>query len=122
MSEIIIVIAKLSAFTFIVTSMLAMGLSLTIKQIVDPLRNVRVVLLAPLANVLNMDDELPSFLHLPHLDSWRVLGFLGLILVVFLLALGAEVLIMGPDLRADGLQEKPGLTLVVPGRTPSRGE
>ena len=56
-----------------------------------------------MANVLDMDDELPGFLHLPHLDSWRVLGFLGLILIVFLLALGAEVLITGPDLRADGL-------------------
>ena len=50
MSEIITVIAQLSAFTFIITSMLAMGLSLTIKQILDPLRNVRVVLLALLAN------------------------------------------------------------------------
>ena len=50
MSEIIGVIAQLSALTFILTSMLAMGLSLTIKQIVDPLRNVRVVLLALLAN------------------------------------------------------------------------
>ena len=56
-----------------------------------------------IANVLELDDVLPNFLHLPHLDSWRVLGFLGLILIVFLLALGAEVLIMGPDLRADGL-------------------
>jgi hypothetical protein len=55
------------------------------------------------ANVLDLDDELPGLLHLPHLDSWRVLGFLGLILIVFLLALGAEVLIKGPDLRADGL-------------------
>lgn len=55
------------------------------------------------ANVLDMDDELPGFLHLPHLDSWRVLGFFGLVLVVFLLALGAEVLIVGPDLRPDGL-------------------
>jgi hypothetical protein len=57
------------------------------------------------ANLLNMDDELPDFLHLPHLDSWRVLGLLGLILIVFLLALGAEVMIMEPDLRADGLHE-----------------
>lgn len=56
-----------------------------------------------MANVLELDDALPGLLHLPHLDSWRVLGFLGLILVVFLLALGAEVLLMGPDLRADGL-------------------
>ena len=50
MSEIIGVIAKLSALTFILTSMLAMGLSLTVKQIVDPLKNVKVVLLALLAN------------------------------------------------------------------------
>jgi BASS family bile acid:Na+ symporter len=50
MSEIITTIAKLSAFTFIITSMLAMGLSLTVKQIVDPLRNVRMVLTALLAS------------------------------------------------------------------------
>jgi BASS family bile acid:Na+ symporter len=49
-TEIISVIAKISAFTFIITSMLAMGLSLTVKQILDPLRNVKVVLLALLAN------------------------------------------------------------------------
>jgi DNA-binding NarL/FixJ family response regulator len=55
------------------------------------------------ANVLDLDDELPDFLHLPHLDSWRVLGFFGLILIVFLLALGAEVMMLEPDLRADGL-------------------
>lgn len=55
------------------------------------------------ANVLDLDDELPNFLHLPHLDSWRVLGFLGVILVVFLLAIGVEVMIKGPDLRVDGV-------------------
>lgn len=50
MSEIITVIAQISALTFILTSMLAMGLSLTIKQIMDPLKEVRTVLLALLAN------------------------------------------------------------------------
>jgi BASS family bile acid:Na+ symporter len=50
MSEIITTIAKLSVFTFIITSMLAMGLSLTVKQIIDPLRNLRLVLLALLAS------------------------------------------------------------------------
>lgn len=50
MAEIIGVIAKISAFTFIITSMLAMGLSLTIKQILDPLRDIKVVLLALLAS------------------------------------------------------------------------
>lgn len=52
MSEIVLVIAQISALTFILTSMLAMGLSLTIKQIMDPLRDVRIVLLALLANFL----------------------------------------------------------------------
>ncbi len=50
MSEIVTVIAKISALTFILTSMLAMGLSLTVKQIVEPLKNVKVVLLALVAN------------------------------------------------------------------------
>ena len=52
MSDIITVIAQLSALTFIITSMLAMGLSLTVKQIMDPLRNTRLVLLALLANFI----------------------------------------------------------------------
>ena len=56
-----------------------------------------------LANVLDLDDALPNLLHLPHLDSWRVLGFLGIVLVAFLLAVGAEVLILGPNLQPDGV-------------------
>jgi BASS family bile acid:Na+ symporter len=52
MSEIISVIAQISALTFILTSMLAMGLSLTVKQIMDPLQNLRTVLLALLANFI----------------------------------------------------------------------
>ena len=43
MSEIITTIAKLSALTFIITSMLAMGLSLMVKQIMDSLRYVQVI-------------------------------------------------------------------------------
>jgi BASS family bile acid:Na+ symporter len=43
-------IAQLSGLVFVVTSMLAMGMSLTIAQIVEPLRSVRLVVLALLAN------------------------------------------------------------------------
>jgi BASS family bile acid:Na+ symporter len=43
-------IAALAGFLFIVSSMLAMGMSLTMAQILQPLRNVRLVLLALLAN------------------------------------------------------------------------
>lgn len=45
-SEFLQVIAGLSGVLFVVTSMLAMGLSLTVPQIVEPLRNVRLVILA----------------------------------------------------------------------------
>jgi len=43
-------IASLSGVLFVVTSMLAMGLSLTIPMILQPLRNVRLVVLALVAN------------------------------------------------------------------------
>ena len=44
------VIATLSGLLFVVASMLAMGLSLTMAQIVQPLKNVRLVVLALLGN------------------------------------------------------------------------
>ena len=43
-------IAALSGLLFIVTSMLAMGMGLTMTQILQPLKNVRLVILALLAN------------------------------------------------------------------------
>jgi len=43
-------IAKISGLLFVVSSMLAMGLSLTTTQIIAPLKNVRLVVLALLAN------------------------------------------------------------------------
>lgn len=50
MSEILQVIMQLSVLVFVIASMLSMGLSLTIKQIVAPLRNARLVILALAAN------------------------------------------------------------------------
>jgi BASS family bile acid:Na+ symporter len=52
MSEIIEVIMQLSVLVFVITSMLAMGLSLTVKQIIEPLRNARLVILALVANFI----------------------------------------------------------------------
>ncbi len=49
-SEFFQAVATLSGLLFIVTSMLAMGMSLTVAQILDPLKNVRLVVLALLAN------------------------------------------------------------------------
>jgi BASS family bile acid:Na+ symporter len=52
MSEILAVIMNLSVLVFVITSMLAMGLNLTVKQIVEPLRNTRLVILALFANFI----------------------------------------------------------------------
>jgi BASS family bile acid:Na+ symporter len=50
MSEILQVVAQLSVLVFVLSSMLAMGLSLTIAQIMEPLRNIKLVILALVAN------------------------------------------------------------------------
>ena len=50
MGEILEVIMMLSVLVFVITSMLAMGLSLTVAQIIAPLRNARLVILALVAN------------------------------------------------------------------------
>lgn len=50
LSDFFIAVAQLSGLLFIVSSMLAMGMSLTPAQILEPLRNARLVILALLAN------------------------------------------------------------------------
>jgi BASS family bile acid:Na+ symporter len=50
LAELFVGIAQLSGLLFVVTSMLSMGLSLTVARIVQPLRSIRVVMLALLAN------------------------------------------------------------------------
>lgn len=52
MNETLTVIAQLSGLVFVVGSMLSMGLSLTVAQIIKPLKNTRLVMLALLANFL----------------------------------------------------------------------
>ena len=50
MDDILETLALLSMLVFVISSMLNMGLSLTIKQILDPLKNTRLVILALVAN------------------------------------------------------------------------
>jgi hypothetical protein len=50
MSEILEVVLSLSALVFVFSSMLAIGLSLTIAQIIGPLHNARLVVLALVAD------------------------------------------------------------------------
>lgn len=49
-NELFSAIAGISGLTFVITSMLAMGMSLTMAQIIQPLKNARLVVLALLAN------------------------------------------------------------------------
>ena len=51
-SDVLGVIVKLSALVFVVSSMLAMGLSLTIPAIIAPLKNLRLVILALAINFI----------------------------------------------------------------------
>jgi len=50
MSDILETLAMLSVLVFVISSMLSMGLSLTMKQIVDPLKDIKLVVLALVAN------------------------------------------------------------------------
>ena len=52
LNEILTTIASLALNLFIITSMLAMGMSLTVKQIIDPLRNARMVVLVLVGNFI----------------------------------------------------------------------
>jgi len=71
MNEILETLVQLSVLVFVVGSMFSLGLSLTMQQIIDPLKNVRMVIMALVANfilipllayalaiVFNLDDTL----------------------------------------------------------------
>jgi ACR3 family arsenite transporter len=51
-SDVLATIVQLSALVFVVSSMLAMGLSLTVPEIVAPLKNLRLVILALAVNFI----------------------------------------------------------------------
>jgi len=50
LQELFVALAQVSGLLFIITSMLAMGMSLTMDQIVQPLKNARLVILALVTN------------------------------------------------------------------------
>ena len=52
MTEILQIIFKVSLLVFIVSSMMSMGLSLTVSQIVKPLKNVKLVVLSLIVNFI----------------------------------------------------------------------
>jgi predicted Na+-dependent transporter len=72
------IVAKLSLIIFVVTSMIAMGLSLTIKQIVEPMRDTSLVIRALVANFVLVPLAAIAILLILHLS--KPLG-VGLVLL-----------------------------------------
>ncbi len=68
----------IAMLAFVVSSMLAMGLSLTVRQIVEPLRNARLVSLALLANFVAMPLGAIGLARLLHLEPGPAAGLLVL--------------------------------------------
>jgi predicted Na+-dependent transporter len=77
MNDILVSLSQLFLLVFVIGSMFSLGLSLTMKQILDPLKNLRMVVLALVANfilvpilayalalVFNLDDSLRTGLIL----------------------------------------------------------
>ncbi len=52
MNEILQIIFKISVLVFVVGSMVAMGLGLTVKQIIEPLKDIKLVVLSLIANFI----------------------------------------------------------------------
>jgi BASS family bile acid:Na+ symporter len=71
-------IAALSGLLFVVSSMLGMGLSLTTAQIIQPLKNIRLVILALLANFVLVPLLAFGITHLIPMDQSLQIGLIVL--------------------------------------------
>ena len=56
-----------------------------------------------MANFLGLDDQLPDVLRIPRERTGQVLAILAVFLFIFISLLSAEIFILGPDLRPDGM-------------------
>ena len=87
MAEFLEVLTGLSVLVFVVSSMLGMGLSLTIKQIIEPLRNISLVVKILVANFILVPIVGYLILLLIPLDDPLAIG-----LILLTLAAGAPFL------------------------------
>ena len=90
-AEILTVIVKLSALVFVVASMLAMGLSLTIPQIIQPLKDIKLLVLALLANFIIFPAVAYAIVRImPNITSFSEDN--GIAFIVLAVAAGAPFL------------------------------
>ena len=67
--EILSKVIPVTMLAFVLSSMLSMGLSLTVEQILAPLRNYKLIVFALLANFVLMPFAAFSIARLLHLDQ-----------------------------------------------------
>jgi predicted Na+-dependent transporter len=87
MSEILETLAMLSVLVFVISSMLSMGLSLTTKQILEPLKDIKLVVLALVANFVLIPAIAYAITILLSLES-----SIGIGLILVSMAAGAPFL------------------------------
>src|SRR5215469_3814642 len=70
--------ADIAMLGFVISSMLGLGASLTVAQIIEPLRNIRLILLALLANFVAMPVVALGLAKVLRLDEQFAIGLLVL--------------------------------------------
>lgn len=76
MSDVIVGIARVSILTFVVSSMVGLGLSLTVRQILTPLKDVKLVLLGLVTSFVVAPAAAWAIAELFGLDDNQTLGLL----------------------------------------------
>ena len=109
-------LVPIAMLAFVVSSMLAVGLSLTIGQIVAPLRNIKLVSLALLANFVLMPLAALAIASALNLDEP-----LGIALILLGTAAGAPFLPKLAGLARGNLAFAVGLMVLLMVLTPCRG-
>jgi predicted Na+-dependent transporter len=133
LAEFLATLQNLFTFAFVVSSMLAMGLSMTVGQILQPLSNLRLVLLALMANfvivpgaayilaqVIPMDDQLqiglilmgsaagapflPKLAQIAKANVPFAVGLMALLIVVTVVYLPLVLPLLLPGVEVDAAQ------------------
>ena len=76
MTDILTTLYNLMGLVFVIGTIISMGLSLTMKQIIGPLRNVRFVIIALLANFVVVPITAYILIQLFSLDEPLAVGLL----------------------------------------------
>ena len=108
MTEILETLVQLSVLVFVVGSMFSLGLSLTIQQIIDPLKNARMVILALVANFVLVPALAYGLVILFNLDDTLSVG-----LILLSTAAGAPFLPKLVDLAKGHIAFSVGLMVLL---------